>query len=234
VLFKLTQTGTYGVEHYFSGGADGGLPQRIYLHEWSQTIFGSTTYGGSCTGTNLPAQGCGVVYSYVPSTKAFHVLYTFTGGSDGYNPYLAGVLENGDIYGSTLSGGANGFGTLFKLTPNKTGGYSYVLLYTFIGGTDGAEPSTAKLLPDGTLIGGTEAGGTGGSGVLYQFRNGTFTTLYAFANGGYPYGTPVVGPSGNIFGTTGYGGISPCNTTGGALISSYGCGTVYVFNPAQY
>ncbi|HXW72119.1 MAG TPA: choice-of-anchor tandem repeat GloVer-containing protein [Methylocella sp.] len=233
VLFQLTSAGVYNVAHYFTGGADGGLPQRPFLHEQTKTLFGSTTYGGSCSAVTA---GCGVVYSYNPLTQSFKVLYTFTGTSDGSDPRLAGVLENGEVYGATVNGGAKGYGTLFKLTPGKNGGYTYTHLYDFTGGADGGNPLNPALLPSGELIGGTSAGGSAGAGVLWDFKNGKFTTLNTFlndANGGYPFGTPVVGESGVIYGTAAYGGISPCYTAAQPpiLISSYGCGTVYRYTP---
>jgi uncharacterized repeat protein (TIGR03803 family) len=105
----------------------------------------------------------------VPATGQFTTLYTFTGTSDGYEPVLAGVAANGNLYGATVFGGANGYGTLFELTPNGigaaarhaatiSGGYTYVHLYDFTGGADGANSSYPALLSGGVLVGGTDAG----------------------------------------------------------------------------
>jgi uncharacterized repeat protein (TIGR03803 family) len=244
VLYELSNAGLFSVQHYFSGGADGGTPQRLFLNS-SGTIFGSTFIGGSCTGTGLPAAGCGTVFSFVPSTGQFTTLYTFTGTSDGYEALLAGVDTIGNLYGATIDGGANGYGTLFELSPNTSGGYTYVHLYDFTGGADGAYPGgNPALLPGGALVGVTEYGpvtkSSQGSGVLYvlNFTKSKFTTLFTFLNdvsGGYPSGTPVVTGPDLIAGTTGYGGREdspPCNTSGGTLISSFGCGTVWVYNLA--
>ena len=240
VLFEIPKAGGYVALHNFTGGADGGGPARIFLDK-AGTIFGAAETGGACAGTGLPAAGCGTIYSYTPSTGAFQTLYTFTGGADGYKPTLAGVAgiaEAGSLFGSTNLGGALGYGTLFELRPNSSGGYDYVHLYDFTGGADGAYPSVAKLRPSGELVGGTNLGpitqSGSGAGVLFDFKQGQLTTLYTFlndANGGYPYGTPIVSKSGLIYGTTGYGGVSPCNTSGGVLISTFGCGTIYLYNP---
>jgi uncharacterized repeat protein (TIGR03803 family) len=238
VLFSLTTTGVYTPQHYFGGGADGGAPGRIFLNS-SGTIFGATSVGGSCSGTGLPANGCGVVYQFVPSTGVFTVLYTFTGGADGYSPGLGGLAANGTLYGSTGYGGADGEGTLFQLTKTKNG-YTYKTLWTFTGGSDGAEPLGApSLSSNGTLVGTTFYGPitqtSSGAGTLYTFANGTLTTLFTFtndANGGYPEGTPVMTSNGTIYGTAAFGGSNiPCNTAGGTLISSYGCGVVYKYVP---
>ncbi len=242
VLFEITTAGTYVPQHDFSGGADGGEPGRIFF-DASGNIYGGTAIGGSCTGTGLPAAGCGTVYQFVPSTGQFNVLYTFTGTTDGYEPALGGFDSRGILYGATEFGGANGYGTLFKLVPNpKTGGYAYVHLYDFTGGSDGGDPVNPFVQPNGTLVGGTTIGPVvssddQGAGVLYKFTPGTsqFQTLYTFTNnahGGYPFGTPTVNPAtGIIYGTTTYGGVVPCSTTGGTLISSFGCGTVFEFKP---
>ncbi len=236
VLFELTTDGTFVPEHDFSGGTDGGLPGRIYLNG-SNTIFGATEQGGSCSGSGLPAAGCGTVYSFVPSTGVFTTLYTFTGTSDGYYPDIAGIDTKGDLWGGTEDGGSDGYGTLFELIPNGSGGYNYKHLYDFTGGSDGAYPSVPALVGQ-KLVGGTAAGpitqSSQGAGVLYQFLKGKLTPLYTFlndSNGGYPFGTPVVTSSGTIFGTAAYGGVIPCDTAGGTLISSYGCGTIYEVTP---
>ena len=236
VLFELTAGGSFVPQHDFSGGADGGVPGRIYL-DGSGTIFGSTSVGGSCTGTGLPAAGCGIIYSFVPSTAAFTTLYTFTGTSDGYVPELAGIDSKGNLFGATTNGGGDGYGTLFELVAGGSGTYTYKHLYDFTGGNDGAYPSTPALFGE-KLVGGTQRGpisqSSQGAGVLYQFQAGKLSTLYTFlndSNGGYPFGTPVVTSSGTIFGTAAYGGVNPCNTSGGTLISSFGCGTIYEYNP---
>jgi uncharacterized repeat protein (TIGR03803 family) len=237
VLFKIDSKDHWTAQHDFSGGADGGLPGRIFITS-SGTIIGSTNQGGSCTGTGLPAAGCGVVFSFVPETAKFTTLYTFTGGADGYLPLLGDEDSNGDFYGATAYGGAHGYGTLFELV-NKSGAYSYKLLYSFTGGADGAYPRGVPAVAKngqltGTTFEGPVVGNDLGEGTLFQFAKGALTTLATFTNdakGGYPEGTPVVESNGTIIGTAVYGGVSPCNTTGGTLISSFGCGTIYSFTP---
>ncbi len=237
VLFEITSAGNFVSQHPFSGGADGGVPGRIVLNA-AGTIFGATGSGGACSGTGLPAAGCGVVYMFTPGTGQFQTLYTFTGTTDGYVPSVAGLDAAGDIYGSTLDGGALGYGTLFKLKAKKSGGYTYEHLYDFTGNSDGAHPNSPLLAGPDEFIGGTQegpiVGNNTGAGVLFEYNKGTFSTLYTFVNdthGGFPYGTPVLGSTGTIYGTTAYGGVAPCSTSGGTLISSYGCGTIYQYVP---
>ena len=102
----------------------------------------------------------------------------------------------GDLFGVTYDGGTAGHGTLFALK-NTSDGYKHVTLWTFTGGTDGAEPlSPPVLTSQGALVGTTTYGpiteSDSGEGVLYSFAKGTFTTLYTFTNdahGGYPEST---------------------------------------------
>jgi uncharacterized repeat protein (TIGR03803 family) len=95
-------------------------------------------------------------------------LYAFAGGnSDGANPE-AGVIQgsDGNFYGSTLQGGASGYGIVFELSPSGT----ETVLHTFAGGSgDGANPE-ANLVQgsDGNLYGSTAAGGTGGHGTFFR------------------------------------------------------------------
>ena len=72
-------------------------------------LYGTTAYGGT--------YGGGVVFK-VDTTGAETVLYSFTGGADGANPY-AGLLRDsaGNLYGTTTAGGAYGGGVVFKITP---------------------------------------------------------------------------------------------------------------------
>src|SRR5579872_2395178 len=65
------------------------------------------------------------------------ILYNFTGGSDGGDPATALVFdEAGNAYGTTVVGGT-GYGTVFKLSPTKNGGWKETVLYSFTGGSDG-------------------------------------------------------------------------------------------------
>ena len=82
------------------------------------------------------------------------VLYTFTGGADGGQPYAGVVFDSaGNLYGVTQFGGLYGQGTVFQLTPSPDGTWTETVLYNFTGGADGAMP-----------VGGL---GIDGSGNLY-------------------------------------------------------------------
>jgi len=112
---------------------------------------------------------------------------------------------DGALYGSTLSGGAFGHGTLFRVSPN--GGFSK--LHDF-NGIDGGHPQAALVLGlDGTLYGSTGDGGAYGAGILFRLEtNGSFTKLHDFngSDGEEPFGALVVGPNGALYGSTMGGG----------------------------
>jgi uncharacterized repeat protein (TIGR03803 family) len=141
-----------------------------------------------------------------------HILYSFTGGTDGQQP-SAGVVfdESGNLYGAAAYAGADqscgpsGCGTIFKLTP--AGAFS--VLHNF-NWTDGATPG-GDLIRDeatGDLYGALFNGGAGGAGAVYRLAmDGTFTILHAYtdADGNIPEGRLVRDRKGNLYGTT-YGG----------------------------
>ncbi len=153
------------------------------------------------------------------------VLHSFTNSAtDGVEPYSAVTFDNsGNLYGTTIEGGTNGFGTVFELSPQVGGGWTEQVLYSF-NGTDGSGFLTNGVIVDssGKLYGVASFGGSYGYGVVYELArsaDGTWseTILHNFNNNGdgfYPYGNLVFDASGNLYGTTANGG-------------AYGGGTVF-------
>lgn len=154
------------------------------------------------------------------------VLYSFTGGADGSQPYQAGVIFDpvGNLYGVTQYGGAYGQGTVFQLTPSTGGAWTETVLYSFTGGTDGEQPQGGLAIDGaGNLYGTTSWGGDPSSGCGTVFKlspsdNGwIFTVLHAFTNG-QDGCSPQGGnlhfdlASGSIFGTTAGGGAGSQGT----------------------
>lgn len=155
----------------------------------------------------------------VTSAGNFSVFYTFcalTSCPDGNAPqqYLIQGLD-GSFYGVNGSGGANGGGTIFKLT--ESGVFS--VLHTFCSQTNCADGT----LPEGGVIqdalgnfyGSTNQGGAYGKGTLYKLSNsGTFSVLHSFCaqsqclDGASPTGNLVQGSDGNFYGTTRAGGTT--------------------------
>jgi len=149
------------------------------------------------------------------------VLYTFTGGADGGQPY-AGVIsdQSGNLYGVTQTGGTYNNGTVFELSPSQNG-WIETVLYSFTGGADGSTPF-GGLATDGLgdLFGTTRSGGDPGThcGTLFEVPTagtlGEFSVLHTFQpNYKYSDGCDpiaklfwVPGDPGALWGTTNNGG----------------------------
>lgn len=227
VVFKLDPKGNQTVLYAFTGGADGnqGPYAPTLLLGDAGDLYGTTYFGGdlgaiACGGIG----GCGVVYKIAPppnyweglSARKETVLYTFQGGAPGVLPDGFGPLvrdREGNLYGSTTSGGEFGSGTIYKLDPAG----QLTLLYTFTGGMDGAQPWGGVVRDDeGNLFGATAARGASGVGTVYKLaRSGTLTVLHQFTgnfisspDGALSYSHLVRDEDGNLFGTAFFGGTS--------------------------
>jgi uncharacterized repeat protein (TIGR03803 family) len=158
-----------------------------------------------------------VVASGRSSEGSEQVLYSFTGGSDGGNAATGLAFDNnGNLYGTTVTGGTSQCGTIFKLMPPASPPWQESVLHSFSCYTDGKNPhGGASFDRSGNLDGTTVAGGSGGScgsdgcGVLFQLTPQTENVLHDFTAGrdGFgPGGGVVFDPSGNIYGMTPDGG----------------------------
>jgi len=160
-VFKMDKSGKETVLHSFGmpGTPDGYAPYSGLVRDDNGNLYGTTVSGGnrSCT---IGLVGCGIVFKLDTAGKET-VLYSFTGSPDGANP-IAGLVRDaaGNLYGTTAYGGIAGggdfcCGTIFKL---DTSGKETVL-YTFSGGSDGANPNGLILDASGALYGTTLKGG---------------------------------------------------------------------------
>jgi uncharacterized repeat protein (TIGR03803 family) len=112
-VFKLTPSGKITNLHSFTEtNGDGEWPSSNLTLDRRGNIYGATNFGGD-PGCNL---GCGVVFKVSPSGKET-VLFTFKATNTGYEPTELVRDECGDLYGTTIAGGAYGVGTIFKLSP---------------------------------------------------------------------------------------------------------------------
>ncbi|HXM40528.1 MAG TPA: choice-of-anchor tandem repeat GloVer-containing protein [Bryobacteraceae bacterium] len=197
VVYKVDTTGVETVLHAFSGGADGGQPRASVIRDSAGNLYGTTSSGGTA--------GQGVVFK-LGTTGHESVLYNFTGGADGGQPYAGVVADSeGNLYGTTLVGGPASAGVVFKVGPTGL----ETVLYGFTGGVDGGSPQAGVIRDSaGNLYGTTSYGGTEGGGVVYKVdTGGRETVLYSFgANGFYPLAGVVRDSAGNLYGTTFYGG----------------------------
>jgi uncharacterized repeat protein (TIGR03803 family) len=157
--------------------------------------------------------------------------------TDGAIPDAALVqATNGDLYGTTYGGGANGGGTVFKITPSGGLTTLYSFLCSQTNCTDGLDP-TAGLIQgtDGNFYGTTPIGGANKGGTVFKITpRGTLTTLYGFCStpyglctdGEYPGAGLVQATNGDLYGTTFEGGANNGGTVfkitpGGTLTTLY-------------
>ena len=140
------------------------------------------------------------------------VLYNFgSKGGDPLNPQYSGIIaqgRDGNLYSTAPKGGANGFGAVFKITPEG----ALSVLYSF-DGTHGSSPTGGLTLAmDGNFYGTTTDGGTLGYGTIFKITpGGTLTTLYNFtggADGKAPTAPPIQGTDSNFYGTASQGNES--------------------------
>jgi uncharacterized repeat protein (TIGR03803 family) len=237
VVFKVSATGEETVLYSFTGGTDGSMPTAGVIRTAAGNLYGTTANGGNLNCPGDPGYGCGAVFKLSPTGQKT-VLHSFTGGADGAFP--ASLIRDGagNLYGTTMQGGAlsycsgSGCGVVFKLGP--TG--QETVLHSFTGGAAGNSPYALIRDSAGNFYG-TAAGGnlTGscasnyppGCGVVFKLDlAGNKTVLYAFtggANGSNPEGV-VRDSAGNLYGTTSSGGdLSGCN--------GLGCGVVFKLTP---
>jgi uncharacterized repeat protein (TIGR03803 family) len=208
----------------FQGGADGANPNAGVIFGGDGALYGTTVSGGTLN-------YAGTVYKLTPPARGGTqwtktLLHSFSSPPDGSNPF-AGVIfgSDGALYGTTVSGGNSGSGTVYKLTRPTNGGtlWNETVLYTFTGTTDGANPSNGSLIIDssGALYGTTPGGGNFGQGTVYKLTPPTTgtqwieTVLYSFmggADGRYGSSSLIFDGSGALYGTTAGGGNSDSGT----------------------
>ena len=198
--------------------SDGGWPEAGVVRDAAGNLYGTTFFGGLGTGCDIDVAGCGIVFK-VDAGGNETVLHAFGGTQDGWNPTAGLVLDSaGNLYGTTLLGGAHGFGVVFKidLLGNET------ILHSFTRNADGANPNSSLAQDTASNLYGTpQYGGRGcdrhGCGTIFRITpSGDETVLYQFhgIDGASPLGGVVVDGSGNVYGTTWLGGL-------------YGFGTVF-------
>jgi uncharacterized repeat protein (TIGR03803 family) len=209
VVFRIDPDGSaFTILHSFTGGPSDGSNGSGSLIEYEGALYGMTFGGGS--GND------GTVFKVSPDGGAFAVLHSFTGhGSDGSWPFGSLLVLDGVLYGMTYGGGANTYGTVFKVDPD---GSDYTLLHSFAGSPSGGSGPTGALIEyDGALYGMTSAGGAADGGTVFKVNpNGTgLAVLHSFTGGGSdgsaPFGSLL--PSGGVlYGMTWRGGASNLGT----------------------
>jgi uncharacterized repeat protein (TIGR03803 family) len=210
--------------HSFLGGSDGEYPGGPLAIDAAGNLYGVTNGGSG---------GNAIVYKLTPNQRSFgwseSILYTFQ------NPYgtpNGGLIfdASGNIYGTDREDGPYYVGTVWKLSPNPDGNYTFTPLYSFTGVNGDGAYLNGPLVMDasGNLYGTTEQGGRldgyycmyGGCGTIFKLTpssNGqwTETILYDFndtSSGWQPHDGLIMDRAGNLYGTALYGGATGAGT----------------------
>lgn len=210
---------------------DGYFPVAGVIFDSKGSLYGTTSDGSS--GQDL--EGGGSVFELSPASGGSWtetILYGFGGGSpNGYKPEGGLAIDaEGNLYGTTSAGG-NGFGldgTAFELSPAGGGAWSFAVIHSFGAyETDGFNPTAGMIFDaDGNLYGTTFGGGTDLGGTVFELSpaaGGAWTeqVLYNFASptadGIHPEAGLIFNSSGNLFGTTRYGGAHGSSSSGGTV-----------------
>lgn len=225
VVYRLTPDGDQWfltTIYNFKGDKDGAGPGSRVVFDAAGNLFGATPRGGRFD--------LGTIFKLTPTPSGEwrkKILHNFTGGKDGATGSMGDLIfdADGNIYGVTEQGGANGVGTVYKVSHSPSGNWTLTTLYAFKGMPDGANPYGGLIWDGaGNLYGTTYFGGTVGMGTTFQLTpgpNGKWqeNILYNFlgdTDGSLPTTTLIFDKSGNLFGTTSAGGRPSCD-----------CGTVF-------
>jgi len=215
--WKLKTLHNFGIT-----SSDGQAPVSGMTFDAAGNLYGTTTSDG--------LYGAGTLYELSPTSSggwARTILHHFNpnNNKDGYEPWGGVVVDSaGNIFGTTVVGGASGWGTVYEFSRTASGGLAETILHNFNSNATDGRHGWGKLLMDtaGNLYGTTSDGGAYGGGTVFELQataSGGFIEkiLHSFAitgDGNYPFGDLMMDASGNLYGTTVNGG-------------RYGWGTVF-------
>jgi uncharacterized repeat protein (TIGR03803 family) len=246
LAYKLSHSADWVFDPLFSffGGSNGGQPTGV-IKGPNGTLYGGAEGGIQNCGSD-GSQYCGLAFNLRPQPTACltalcgwteNVPYRFSSESDGSGAINVSASDHeGNLYGTTSTGGAFGAGTVFELTPSG-GGWTKTTLYSFTGGADGTTPSQVLVGNDGNLYG--VAGAMYSNGVVFQLAPSggqwTESVLYAFSGEQAPPGSLVQDGAGNLYGVVPsweYGPIFTLQKTGsGWTFSEYLPGSGHSCSP---
>ncbi len=205
-FYRLTLSGSLKVLYTFGKSGDWTVPNDIILGN-DGNFYGTTQYGGTTTNGSIfkitPAGQYTDLYSFCPQTSC----------SDGGSPLYPPVLgDDGNLYGTTLSGGAYSDGVIYQLTPAG----QYTVLHNFCSNVnapcpDGSSPATIAKDADGNFVGTTIEGGANEYGVVFKITpSGQYSVLYNFSKSAGVFGWPgsqlILASDGNFYGMLDGGG----------------------------
>jgi uncharacterized repeat protein (TIGR03803 family) len=192
-----------------------GAPYNVSVQTHPPAVSCSVSNGSGVVGS---ADVSGIAVACAPGSES--VVYAFSGAADGISPYGSLLLAgDGNLYGLSYIGGANGAGMAFRITPDG----SETVVYSFGAAGDGANPHGSLIQgSDGSFYGVTAYGGAYGHGVVFVLNasSGIESVLYSFGLGADaqdPYGSLLQASDGNFYGLSVHGG-------------TYGLGTAFVIS----
>ena len=213
-VFKVSSDGTETILHNFGNGNDGQTPLGRLILDGTGNLFGTTSAGG--------IYGYGTAFEMAPDGTET-VLYNFGNSpGDGQNPSAGLIFDGaGNMYGTTVNGGAFGGGTAFELSPQENRCCREAPVYNFGNGNDGRNPQSELVMDAaGNFYGTTANGGTNSGGMIFELspqenRCCREAPVYNFGGSGdgkNPYGGVVFDALGNLYGTTVNGGANSAGT----------------------
>ncbi|MDB6151943.1 MAG: 3-carboxymuconate cyclase, partial [Chthoniobacteraceae bacterium] len=219
LIFKVNTAGVASRVALFTGNSGplqgmGRFTSDRLTADGNGNLYGASEQGG--------LNGLGTIFKITPGAGAKSIA-SFTGATGalpGAYPYTGAYLvraSNGFLYGTTQQGGAKNSGTIFRVSLEDTA--TTVASFTDSSGALlGATPrSPLTEAPDGTLYGTVRDGL--GAGSIYRVSGGTTVSIVGVLTGrggdipGNTLETPlVVGPTGDVFGITQFGGVANTGT----------------------
>lgn len=216
ITAQVAPAQTFSVLHSFTGNSDGLAPGGAGVTiDRAGNLYGGTEFGG--LGGCYLGFSCGVLYklSHRQTGWVFSTLYEFH-DADGATPDAPLVVgPDGALYGTTIYGGIDDQGVVYRLQPPLTACktslcfWTESVLHAFSGGNDEARPAWGALTFDAAgNVYGTTTGNESGNGNVYELVHGngqwTFNLLYTFTgeqDGANPLSGVIFDATGNLYGT---------------------------------
>lgn len=226
LAWKLTPSDggwSESLPYTFSGASDGCYPLTGVIFDAAGSLYGNTNSAGM--------YGDGTVDRLMPSNGSWieHTLVALDGSTGAGSFGTLAIDQSGNLYGTAESYGPSEGGTLYELSP-LNGGWNFSLVYVFspdpLSRYSCAPLTGVTLGPDGNLYGVCEIGGVNGYGWVFKMppncdQTCTPNDLHDFdgSDGWTPYGQVVFDTSGNLYGTTQFGGnLSDCGGDGCGVV----------------
>jgi len=192
----------YAVLHRFDYRDEGWQPGSGLVQGKDGSLFGANRNSSEGHWHTKYDRGCGLIYRIAPDGQHATV-FDFSDRPSHRGCRVIGelLLDSGGLYGTTLGGGPNGHGTVFRLSLKS----KHQILHSF-DGADGDQANGGLVRGvDGALYGTTNLGGAHGQGTVFKIApDGTFTSLYSFRDGDpmgqRPADPLTLGPDGLLYG----------------------------------